>query len=120
MMSLLAWDQRTMMPPGGGRHRADHISLLARLAHQAIADPEIGRLLDEVEPVERSLDPDSDDAGLIRLARRDYTKAVRVPAELRMEMARAASEADPVWREAKETSKFGLFLPLLERNVELR
>lgn len=120
ILFMLAWDQRTMMPAGGGRHRADHISLLARLAHQAATDPEVGRLLDELESVEGSLDPDSDDAGTLRLARREYTKAVRVPVELRAEMARAASEADPVWREAKETSNFKLFLPLLERNVELR
>jgi carboxypeptidase Taq len=120
ILFLLAWDQRTIMPAGGGHHRADHISLLARLAHQTATDPEIGRLLDELEATEASLDPDSDDVGLLRLARRDYTKAVRVPTELRMEMARAASEADPVWREAKATSNFELFLPLLERNVELR
>jgi len=117
---FLAWDQRTMMPAGGGQHRADHISLLARLAHEQFADPEIGRLLDEVGPLEGSLDPGSDDAGLLRLARRDYAKATRVPAELRAEMARAASEANAVWVEAKATSNFELFLPLLERNVELR
>ena len=35
-------------------------------------------------------------------------------------MARAASEAVPVWLEAKATSNFDIFLPLLERNVELR
>ena len=35
-------------------------------------------------------------------------------------MARAASESAPVWLEAKATSNFDIFLPLLERNVELR
>jgi carboxypeptidase Taq len=35
-------------------------------------------------------------------------------------MARAASESAPVWLEAKATSNFELFLPLLERNLELR
>jgi carboxypeptidase Taq len=117
---FLTWDQRTMMPPGGGHHRADHIALLWRLSHETLTDPEVGLLLDELAPLEGSLDPDSDDAGLLRLARREHAKAVRVPSSLRSEMARAASEANPVWMEAKATSNFELFLPLLERNVELR
>jgi carboxypeptidase Taq len=117
---FLGWDQRTMMPAAGAHHRADHISLVSLLGHETMTDPEIGRLLDELEPLEASLDPDSDDAGTLRLARRDYAKASRVPAELRAEMSRAASEANAVWMEAKATSNFELFLPLLERNVELR
>jgi carboxypeptidase Taq len=120
LTGLLAWDQRTIMPPAGGRHRADHMGLLQRLSHELLIDPEVGRLLDELAPLAESLDPDSDDAALIRLARRDYEKAVRVPTALREEMTRAASEAAPVWVQAKATSDFELFLPALERNVELR
>jgi carboxypeptidase Taq len=117
---LLAWDQRTMMPPAGFMERAGHMSLLERLAHEKLTDPEVGRLLDELEPRLDSLDPDSWDAAIIRTARRDYTKAVQVPTGLRGEMVQAASESAPVWIEAKATSNFDIFLPLLERNVELR
>src|SRR5438067_9016884 len=117
---LLAWDQRTMMPPGGTAHRSEHLALLERLGHQTLTDPETGRLLDELESREASLDPDSWEAATIRVARRDYRKAVQVPTDLRAEMARAASESAPVWIEAKTTSNFELFLPLLERNLELR
>ena len=116
---LLVWDQRTMMPPAGTGHRAQHIALLQRLAHEKLTDPEIGRLLDELASFGDSLDPESDDAGLLRLARRMYDKAVQVPVELRSEMAIASAEANPVWIEAKATSNFDLFLGPLERNVEL-
>ena len=115
---LLDWDQRTTMPPGGA-HRADHLRCCSALPERLI-DPEVGRLLDELAPVESSLDPDSIDASTIRVARRDYDKAVRVPAELREAMARASAESVPTWLEAKATSNFELFLPVLERNVELR
>ena len=118
--SLLVWDQRTIMPPAGASNRGSHLALLQELAHEALIDPEVGRLIDELRPLEESLDPDSDDAALIRLAGREYDKAVRVPAELAGEMARAASEAAPIWLEAKMTSNFELFLPALERAVELR
>jgi carboxypeptidase Taq len=117
---LLTWDQRTQMPRAGAHHRGDHLALLETISHEKLTDPEIGRLLDELEPREASLDPDSWDAATIRVARRDYRKAVQVPVELRAEAARAAAEALPVWVEAKKTSNFDIFLPHLERNVELR
>ena len=117
---LLAWDLRVTMPPAGAASRGGHLALLQQLGHEALIDPEVGRLIDELRPLEESLDPDSDDACMIRLARREYDKAVRVPPELSAEMARAGAEAAPIWLEAKATSNFELFLPALERAVELR
>jgi carboxypeptidase Taq len=43
-----------------------------------------------------------------------------VPMELYAEMARSASIAEGVWRQAKERNDFELFLPHLERNVYLK
>ncbi len=117
---LLSWDQQTMMPPAGTQHRAEQFSTLMRIAHERFTDPEVGRLLDELRPLEDSLDPDSDDAALIRLTRRDYEKSVKVPAELRAATARAAAEARPLWVKAKAESDFASFLPALERIVELK
>src|SRR5256885_16827504 len=76
---LLAWDQQTMMPPAGTAHRADQFSTLLRISHERFTDPEVGRLLEELRPVEDSLEPDSDDTTLIALVRRDYEKAVKCP-----------------------------------------
>ena len=117
---VLSWDQQTMMPPAGSDHRADHLATLRRIAHELLIGDETGRLLDELRPLEESLEPDSDDAALIRVTRRDYEKAVRVPTDLRAEMTRAAAQARPVWVKARAESNFQLFLPALERNVELR
>ncbi len=117
---LLTWDQQTMMPAAGAAIRAEHAGTLRRIAHERFIAGETGRLLDELRSREDSLDPDSDDACLIRISRRDYEKEVRVPTELRAEMARAASQARQVWVEARAKSDFKAFLPALERNVELR
>jgi carboxypeptidase Taq len=117
---LLSWDQQTMMPPAGTGHRADQMATVQRLSHELFTDPEVGKMLDELRPLEESLDPDSDDAALIALVRRDYEKAVNVPASLRAEMARAAAQARPVWVKAKAESDFASFLPALERIVELK
>jgi carboxypeptidase Taq len=117
---LLSWDQQTMMPLAGTGHRADQMATVYRLAHERFTDPAVGRLLEELRPLEESLDPDSDDAALIRVVRRDYEKAVNVPASLRAAMTRAAAEARPVWVKAKAESDFASFLPSLERIVELK
>ena len=117
---VISWDHQTMMPPAGSEHRAEHLATLRRLSHELMVDNETGRLLDELRPLEESLEPDSDDGALLRLVRRDYEKAVRVPTELRAEMTRAAARARPVWVKARAESDFDQFLPVLERNVELR
>ena len=77
-------------------------------------------MLEELRSYEESLSPDSDEASLIRVARRDHEKACRVPTKLRGEIARAASLGQHAWKEARERSDFAHFLPYLERNVELR
>jgi len=117
---LIGWDQQAMMPPAGSQHRAEQFSTLSRIAHEKFTDPAVGKLLDELRPLEESLEPDSDDACLIRLARRDYEKAVNVPSSLRAEISRASSEAIPVWVKARAENDFASFLPVLQRNVELK
>src|SRR5260221_1854357 len=47
--SLLRWDQATYMPAGGAAARGRQLATLDRLAHDCIADPEIGRLLDRID-----------------------------------------------------------------------
>jgi len=118
--ALFDWDERTMMPPGGAESRAEQVAALVRVRHEKLASDELGRLLDELQPFGEELSYESDEAALIRVARRDHEKARRVPVELLAEMARAASVAENVWREAKRRNDFGLFLPHLDRNVYLR
>ena len=118
--ALLAWDQRTMMPPGGAETRAEQLATLTRLRHERLSSDELGVLLDRLSPETEELPNESDEASMVRVAHREWEKARRVPAALRSEIARAASLAEGVWQQAKERSDFSLFLPHLERNVELK
>ncbi len=117
---LLFWDQQTMMPPGGTRVRAEQLATLSRVANDFFVSSETERLLEEVRPYEESLDYESDEASLIRVARQDFEKASRVPADLRADMSRASSHGLEAWTRAKASSDFETFLPALERNIELR
>ena len=117
---LLGWDQQVMMPRGGAAERAEQLATVGRLAHERFISPAIGRLLEQLRRYEESLPADSDDASLIRVTRREWEKASRVPPELRAELLRSASIAQEAWLEARAESEFSLFLPHLERNLELR
>jgi carboxypeptidase Taq len=118
--SLLFWDQRTMMPPEGAAVRAEQLGTLSKLAHDRFTSDEIGALLDDLADYEKGLPYESDEASLIRVARRDYDRERRVPAELRRDLTHAAAAGYPAWVDARARSDYASFLPYLERNVELR
>ena len=118
--ALLGWDERTQMPPAGAEARAEQVATLARIRHQKLISDELGRLIEAAGSETDGLDYDSDEASLVRVARRGWEKSRRVPADLRAELTRAASLAEHAWAEARENSDFSAFLPHLRRNVELR
>lgn len=118
--AVLGWDQETYMPPGGAAQRGQQLATLSRLAHIKFTSDEIGQLLDDLQPYVAERDPDSDEARLVKVTRREYDKATRVPPELVAEMSQAASEGQMAWREAKAQSDFSRFRPYLERLVDLK
>jgi carboxypeptidase Taq len=118
--AVLGWDQLVMMPRSGAAVRAHQLATLDSIAHERFIDPEIGRLLDELEPYAETLDYDSDDASLVRVTRRDWEKAVRVPTELSAAMTQLASEAMEAWTKARADDDYASFRPWLDRTLELR
>jgi carboxypeptidase Taq len=117
---VLGWDQRVTMPPRGTEARAEQLATLGRITHERFVDDEVGRLLDAAEPLVESLPYDSDDRSLIRVTRRDWEKARRVPADLRAEMTRQGARGHHAWVEARQANDFPSFLPYLRTNVELK
>src|SRR5436309_5098945 len=80
--TVLFWDQRVMMPPGGAQARAEASATVGRLAHEKFVAPELGRLLDELN--DEDYDYDSFDAG----RQRDFS----------MKLVRAFGYRDDEWR----------------------
>jgi carboxypeptidase Taq len=109
-----------MMPPAGGPVRAHQLAIVDRLGHELAIDAEVGRLLGELAAYEESLRYESDEASLIRVARRDWERARRVPPELSAEITRTASEAMEAWVHARASSDFASFRPWLERTLQLK
>jgi carboxypeptidase Taq len=116
---MIGWDQQTYMPPGGGTARAEQSATLQKLIHETFTAEETGRLLNEAAAEVANLDPDTDEARLVSVTRRDYEKARRVPAELVAELARVTAQATDVWAQARAHSTWEPFSPYLQKIVEL-
>ena len=118
--AVLDWDQMVMMPPAGAAVRAERLATLERVAHERFVDGRIGELVDELGELEASLAYDSDDASLIRVTRRDWEKARRIPVALAGEMTKAASEGMEAWVAARAANDYDAFRPWLDRHLELK
>jgi carboxypeptidase Taq len=118
--NVLAWDMEVWMPPGGQKSRATQLATLETIAHDRHTDDRIGELLDELEEYRVSLPADSDDACLLRVARRDFDRLRRVPSELAGELAQVQAESHQAWVKAREAADFASFRPWLERVLDLR
>jgi carboxypeptidase Taq len=116
---LLEWDQQTMMPARGASGRAEALATLKRVSHEKFVSDETGLLLEDAQAALDGTPPESDDASLVRVARRRWQKARRVPSELAAAQARAASLGQEAWIKARAASDFAAFAPYLERNLEL-
>jgi carboxypeptidase Taq len=112
---LATWDQMVTMPRDGGEARAQQLGTLARIAHERATAEQIGALLEELRDAELSeLDRD-----VVRLARRDWERARRIPPELAAERSRAQTSGQEIWRDARANDDFAAFAPALQRNVSL-
>ena len=118
--ALLGWDQQTYMPKAGAEDRGSQLSTLAKINHDKMTSEEIGRLLDDLKSYEAQLEADSDDARLIKIARRNYEKQTKVSSAWVGEFAKATTIAQSVWEKARAESDFSLFRPELEHIMELR
>ena len=116
--AVLGWDQTTYMPPGGAPARGRQIAIVSRVTHEKLTDPEVGRLLDALEAEIDNLPADSDDAALIRVARRDFEKATRIPADFVSAINEHQAAAYQAWTRARPEDDFAAVEPMLEKTLD--
>ncbi len=115
--AVLGWDQATYMPGGGAASRARQRATLSRLAHQKATDAELGCLLDKLHYESHGLlEPGS---SLVRVARHDFEKANKVPADFVERASAHQSQSYAAWTKAREENNFTAMIPYLTTSVEL-
>lgn len=116
---LLKWDQATYMPPGGGAARARQTALLKTIAHERFVDVEVGHLLEQAEREVSHLPPDSFEASYVRIARRDFDRAVATPADFTRRFFAHTAATYQAWTEARPANDWPRMVPLLETTLDL-
>ncbi len=117
VQGLLGWDEQVNLPPKSAGFRAEQMAEMARLAHETASDPELGAALTELESQLDALS--ADQQVVVREARRDYDRVVRLPAEFVSAKARHSSAAYHAWAQARAERDFASYAPFIERHLEL-
>lgn len=117
--AVLGWDQQTYLPTGSAAARAEQLATLGEVSHETFTSRETGDAIAAAELAVQNLDPDGDDARMVKKARRDYDKATKLPTELVAELARHEALAHEIWVKARERSDFGSFAPSLAKMFDL-
>ena len=116
--AVLSWDQATHMPSGGAAARGRQMAVLATLAQEKFTDPAIGKLLDALQSYAESQSYDSDDAALIRKARRDYEKKIKVPTKWVTKFSAHTAEIYQAWTEARPANHYKDVADLLKKTLD--
>jgi carboxypeptidase Taq len=118
--AVVGWDQQVYMPHGGAEDRGYVLATLAGLIHEKFTSDEMGKLLADLVPQAKQMDPDSDDACLILRTAHEFEKQTKIPTEKVAEMAQVNTMAEVAWEHARADNNFKLFQPELEKVVELK
>jgi len=117
--SMLSWDARTMMPPGGADTRAKQLATLKVFARNHLVADETRRLLDAAEAETANLAADSVERTICAQVREAIDYHLRIPAELVHRRAEIGSKGQHVWAKARAESDDASFAPVLEETLAL-
>lgn len=116
--AVLSWDQNTYMPEKGIVGRGRQLATLGKIAHEKLTNPEIGKLLDQLQGYEGDVPYSSFEASFLRIVKRNYQKSLKVPSEFISKMLFHESQCYEAWVHAKEEHNFKLVQPYLEKTLD--
>ncbi|HWP68444.1 MAG TPA: carboxypeptidase M32, partial [Rectinemataceae bacterium] len=114
--AVLGWDQETYLPERGIEERAEQIAFMEGLSHEKAVNPEIGKMLDNMEADEKI---EAIEKAYVRVMRREYDKETKLPSGLVTEMARQTSLSQAAWVQARKDNDFARFAPHLQKMIDL-
>ena len=120
VVATMEWDERTHMPAAGGAYRAEQMALLSGMIHERRSSPKFGEALDAASAEVSELPRHHDDAATVRVLKRDYDKATKLPQRLVEELAKNSIEGQQAWVESRKASDFSILQPFLEQSVRLK
>lgn len=116
-LALLQWDQEVYMPSGSAPYRATQIATLAGILHGFSSADELGGLMKKLSD-DHSLQ--SKESANIKESLRNYTDQKKYTTDFVIEMNKSVSAGFNAWQNAKTKNDFKLFLPHLQKLIDLK
>lgn len=117
--AVLSWDKEVNMPPKGLEARVQQMTTLSRLNHTLSTSDEMGRLIEDASAELAGFPYDSNEASLLRLLKKSYDDACKVPADFVTRSSQLSGPAHAAWVEARATNDYAQFQPYLEQVIEM-
>ncbi len=103
-LSLLGWDEQTYCSRKGRAARAQHSATLATLVHERTVDPVFGDAIETLAADGAELS--EAERAMVRLAKHDRDRSVKLPAELVRALRQQASRSNEAWERARVAKDF--------------
>lgn len=127
--AVLSWDENVYLPPAAAPARGQQLATLGRVIHEHATDPALGELLAASNGAagtttgdsgdEGSEDGDAEDRALVRVARRNFEQATKLPTDFVEAFTKARSAAQAAWVGARAEADFAAFAPHLQGLLDL-
>ena len=119
IVALLGWDQMTYMPPKGVMERSEQTALISRITHERVVSDKLWNNIENLSKLKNFEKLSDKDKVVVTRLKKDVKKARKVPSEFVERMTKTTTLAYPAWQKAREKSNFSIFLPHLEKIVDL-
>jgi carboxypeptidase Taq len=113
--SMLHWDSATMLPEDSGAVRGEQLAALADIAHEKLSSADMPDLFAQAQ---QEATAPATQASLREMHRR-WQHATALPAPLVGALTKARHGCEQIWREAKRTNDYALFLPSFREVLRL-
>ncbi|MFT4260850.1 MAG: carboxypeptidase M32 [Candidatus Woesearchaeota archaeon] len=119
IVSLLSFDQQTLMPKKAAKERAEQIALLSVEIHKLMTGDELFETLQALKEKKSYRKLSILNKAYVDKFLKEVKRIRKLPEEFVEEFSRLTSNAHMVWEEAKQKNDFELFKPYLEKIVEM-
>jgi carboxypeptidase Taq len=115
-IAVLGWDQEVYMPEKGADKRGQQIATLSGISHNLATSEELGQIISSLLS-DTSLTPTQ--KSNVDIAWKLYNKSKKFTTEFVTKKSKAISEAFAAWDKAKNAKDFSIYLPFLEKIVNI-
>ena len=116
---IVHWDMEIYMPPKAVEQRSQQLALLRRVRHKMATEPEIGKLLKDIQT-----SPEYEKLGQVEkrnlyLISKSYQEQTALPEKLVAELAMQEALTVNTWKKAKAKKDFNLYKQDLQKLLDL-